>query len=258
MQFVILASIASSAELVTRLAFKGGNALRFVHGNERSTIDLDFTADGNFPDNSDAIRALLNSALKASERQFQVKSRCQSVNRNPRRQDATLPTDSVKVCFQLPGDRYYQNFDDRKSFAEVVDLEIILNDVLCETIQRQLSASTKPVRICSLEDILAEKLRALLQQLIRRRNRPQDVYDIASRMQEFGDKVDTAKVAQFLISKSAARGIEPHKSSYNHEVRKLALENYEVEIRAQATAFIPFDEAWKEVLSLVSRLNIPD
>ncbi len=36
-------------------ALKGGNALRFGHGNHRSTLDLDFTAEGDFPDNSDTI-----------------------------------------------------------------------------------------------------------------------------------------------------------------------------------------------------------
>jgi predicted nucleotidyltransferase component of viral defense system len=257
-QFVVLTSIGSSAELFARLALKGGNALRFVHGNLRSTLDLDFTAEGDFPDDSESIRTLLNSALRGAERQFQVKARCQKVNRNPKNPQATLPTYAVTVCFQLPGDRYYQNFDERKNFAEVVELEISLNDVLCETIEQRLSATTHPVRVCSLEDILAEKLRALLQQLIRGRNRPQDVYDIASRMREMGDKVDILKVTKFLISKSDARGIEPRKSSYNDEVRNFALVNYEVEIRAQATAFIPFDEAWAEVISLVSRLTIPD
>ena len=176
---------------------KGGNALRFVHGNHRSTIDLDFTAEGDFPDNSEAIRTILDAAFKGAARQFQVKARCQSVNRNPRRAEATFPTYTVKVCFQLPGDRYYQNFDERKGFAEVVDLEISLNDVVCETIEQGLSAATHPVRVCSLEDILAEKLRALLQQAIRGRNRPQDVYDIASRMRELGAKVDRAKVLSF-------------------------------------------------------------
>jgi hypothetical protein len=77
-------------------------------------------------------------------------------------------------------------------------------------------------------------------------------------MREVGEKIDITKITQFLLAKCDARGIQPTKSSYNDVVRKLAMENYEVEIRAQATTFIPFDEAWAEVLSLVSRLGIPD
>jgi len=257
-QFVVLTSVASSTELFARLALKGGNALRFIHGNRRSTLDLDFTAEGDFPDDSDAIRGLLDAALKASLRQHQVKARCQSVKRKPKTPEATLPTYAVKVCFQLPGDRYYQNFDERRGFPEIIDLEISLNDVLCETFEKKLSESSRPLRVCSLEDILAEKLRALLQQLIRNRNRPQDVYDVASRMRERGGEVDVDKVTRFLVVKSKARGIEPRKSSYDDQVRAFAFQNYDAEISSQATTFIPFDEAWAEVLSLVGRLGIPD
>lgn len=256
-QFVVLASIASSEQLVKRLALKGGNALHFVHGNTRSTLDLDFTAEGDFPDNEDAIRTLLDTALRGAERQFQVKARCQRLKRNPRNPEATLPTYLVKVCFQLPSDRYYQNFDERQNFAEVVELEISLNDALCETIQKRLSATTQPVRVCSLEDIIAEKLRAILQQIIRHRNRPQDVYDIASRVREFGASIDTGKITIFLIQKSVIRDISPRKSSYNNEVRELARHNYEAEIKVPSALFISFDEAWEEVLQLVNRLDIP-
>jgi predicted nucleotidyltransferase component of viral defense system len=256
-QFVVLASIASSRELVNRLALKGGNALHFVHGNTRSTLDLDFTAETDFPDNADEIRTLLDRALRGTDRRFQVKTRCQSVNRNPKRSEATCPTYTIKICFQLPLDRYYQNFDERKHFAEVVELEISLNDTLCETLLKQLSPATILIRVCSLEDILAEKLRALLQQTIRNRNRPQDVYDIASRVRDEGATIDVEKVSEFLIQKSKIRQISPRKSSYNDEVRDRARYNYESEIDVPSELFIPFDGAWEEVIRFVNRLTIP-
>src|ERR1035437_1776177 len=49
MQFVALECIAESAPLRDSLAFKGGNALRFVYGNPRTTVDLDFSATTGFP-----------------------------------------------------------------------------------------------------------------------------------------------------------------------------------------------------------------
>jgi predicted nucleotidyltransferase component of viral defense system len=187
-----------------------------------------------------------------------VKARCQRIERNPRRSDRTLPTYSVKVGFQLPGDRYYQNFEEKPGFSEVVVLEISLNDVLCETIEQRLSPTTRPIRACSLEDILAEKLRALLQQPIRNRNRPQDVYDIASRTTEPGALIDVEKVSEFLVRKCEPRGIAPRKSSYDESVQRLARQMYDQEIEAQAADFIPFDQAWAEVLAFVGRLSIPD
>lgn len=257
-QFVVLATIGASAGLVPRLALKGGNALRFVHGSVRSTIDLDFTAEADFPDNASDIRALLDAALRLGERQHQVKARCQAIRRKPPRPEQTLPTYNVKICFQLPGDRYYRDFEARGQFSEVIELEISLNDVLCETIEYRLSPTTRPVRVCSLEDIVAEKLRALLQQTIRNRSRPQDVYDIASRVRESGPSIDVQKVSEFLIRKSWARGIRPRKSSFGEAVRGSAAVRYEEQIRAQTAEFIPFDEAWAAVLSFVGRLSIPE
>src|ERR1700735_1152201 len=105
--------MSSSTSLASRVAFKGGNALRFVHGNKRSTLDLDFSADGDFPDNPVAIKELMDAALKTTERQLQVKARCQSIHRKPPGLEKTMPTYSIKVCYQLPGDRYYQNIDER-------------------------------------------------------------------------------------------------------------------------------------------------
>jgi hypothetical protein len=231
-QFVVLTAISSSPGLVQRIAFKGGNALWFIHGNPRSTIDLDFTAEGDFPDDSTQIVGLIDAALKSMQNQFRVKARCQSIHRNPPKRDRTLPTYNVKVCFQLPADRYYQNFAERKQFAEVIEVEISLNDVVCETILWKPSPSGNAIRSCSLEDQIAEKLRALLQQVPRNRS-------------------------DFLLRKSEGRIDSPRKSSFDDEVRRRAEAVYAKEISAQTSAFIPFEEAWREVLQLVRELSIP-
>ena len=228
-----------------------------MHGNTRSTLDLDFTADGDFPDTAPEILSLLDAVLKRAERQFQIKARCLSVHRNPKNPVRTLPTYRIHVGYQIAGDKHYQNFEQRTALP-IVELEISLNDVLCETFQKQLSPATSPVRVCTLEDILAEKLRALLQQVIRNRSRPQDVYDIASRVRALGREIDFRKVSEFLLKKSEVRGIVPQKCSYDDAVKRHATVNYESELKAQAAEFIPFDEAWSEVLDVVAILLIPD
>ena len=64
------------------LAFKGGNALRFVYGNLRGTLDLDFTADESFPDDEGSVRSKMDTALATGEHRFGVKLKCQRVRRN--------------------------------------------------------------------------------------------------------------------------------------------------------------------------------
>jgi predicted nucleotidyltransferase component of viral defense system len=261
-QFVILASISSSATFVSRVAFKGGNALRFVYGNMRSTLDLDFSAEGSFPDSESDIKRLMDSALRTEQRRYQVKARCQSIHRNPPGRDKTMPTYRLKVSYQLPGDRYFQNIDERlsagKTLSEVVEVEISLNDVLCETGDEQLGPASSTLRVCTLDDILAEKLRALLQQIPRNRSRPQDVFDIAAMVRKHSAVINLAKVSSFLLQKSVARAIVATKSAFDEKVREKASATYDAQIRDFTTEFIPFDDAWAELLAFVWRLSIPD
>lgn len=115
-----------------------------------------------------------------------------------------------------------------------------------------------PLRVCSLDDIIAEKLRAILQQVPRNRQRPQDVFDIASMIRRHGNAVNLVKISEFLIKKSAAREIIASKGAFNTAARELAAHSYDAQIRPFTTDFIPFEEAWDEVLNLVSKLDIPD
>jgi len=256
-QYVVLVSISSSAPIAA-IAFKGGNALQFIHGNPRSTLDLDFTADAGFPDDPAEIKARLDASLPFAERRHQVKARCQSIHRKPPGMDRTTPTYSIKVGYQLSGDRYYQNFDERKMFSDVVEVEISLNDVVCETQPWQPEGSARELRACTLEDILAEKLRAMLQQIPRNRSRPQDVFDVASMVRRYPSAIDPGKVSAFLVRKAAARGITASKAAFDGSVLAHAAIGYDAQIRPFTTQFIPLDEAWSEVLGFVSRLEIPD
>jgi predicted nucleotidyltransferase component of viral defense system len=260
-QFVVLASISSSPAFGSMVAFKGGNALRFVYANLRSTLDLDFSAEAGFPDEPIEIRRLMDAVLKAEVARYRVKARCQTIHRKPPGREKTTPTYSLKLGYQLPGDRSYQNFEEYaavgKPFSSVVEVEISLNDVFCETEEHTLSSTTKPIRVCTLDDIIAEKLRALLQQVPRNRSRPQDVYDVASTVRRYGPTMDRVKVASFLARKSEARGIVATRGAFNDAVREKAAIGYDDEVRPFTTQFIPFDEAWAEVLRFVAGLGLP-
>tara|TARA_R110002111_G_scaffold117466_3_gene179511 strand:+ start:12079 stop:12789 length:711 start_codon:yes stop_codon:yes gene_type:complete len=236
------------------MIFKGGNALRFAYQSPRSTKDLDFTADmKQIPDNETRIRQLLDSSLQFAVRRFNVKAKCQHVKRNPKSSEATRPTYDINVGYQFPGDRYFHNFEE-KTVSSGIPIEISLNDLVCDT---QPWTDIEELIVCSLEDIIAEKLRSLLQQKIRNRNRWQDVYDVCTyvRRADF----DRAKVADFLKQKSIIREIDATKSSFDDEIRHRASADYEKRVRTEAPDnFIPFDEAWNAVISLVKTLDLPD
>jgi len=254
MEFVVLTCIASSPITASSMVFKGGNALRFAYRSPRSTKDLDFSVAANgLPDDADKIRDILNQALRYAERRFDVKAKCQRVKRNPMNRQATWPTYDIAIGYQLRSDPYFHNFETR-NVATVIPVEVSLNDLVCET---AACAGLPSLRVCSLEDILAEKLRSLLQQKSRHRNRFQDVYDIARYASEIN--IDPNKVAEYLKQKSRIRGIDVRKSSFDEETRRLAAQDYDSRIHQQAPRnFIPFEDAWQNVLSLVHSLDIPD
>lgn len=259
MQFVILEAIATSPQLRTNLAFKGGNALRLLFLNRRTTKDLDFTAEKGFPDNKDEIRRILNAALKITMNRNEVKCRCQSIRRNPPGSEKTFPTYQIKIGYRFPGDRYFIDFEKRdKPVSSVIELELSLNDEVCETTMNSLTeASSARLKTCTLEDIIAEKLRALLQQVIRNRNRKQDLSDVVQMFRKRSSEIDVKKISDYFVRKCRVRNIYPTKEMFNDDVKARAAYEYETLFSVNDPEYIPVDQAWNELRNVIQTLDIP-
>lgn len=171
-----------------------------------------------------------------------------------------MPTYDMAVGYQFPSDRRYAEFvTGVRPSADVIELEISLNDEVCESTDASLdpSNSATAIRACVLEDIVAEKRRALLQQPIRRRYRKQDVYDIARIVSRIGKSLDRPRVGEYLIRKCARRDISPSRRAFDREIRDRAAFEYETLFDSSDPNFIPFDQAWALVLQLVGEIEIP-
>lgn len=257
--YVLLACIAES-QTGSMLAFKGGNALRFFHGSSRSTLDLDFTAYPTIGDDSKLLGELLETAFRVASARHSVKIRVQTVKRRPpMRPGTTHPTYRITAAYQIPGDRYYADFEEHiEQIRQVARLEISINDIVCEVEDRAVvSGAVATLKVCSIEDIVAEKLRAILQQVPRNRSRSQDVYDIARIVRDTGISLDMVKVADFLIAKAVDRDITVAKSAFNDATREKAIATYERLRNDIGQAFIEFEAAWDTVLEFVAALDIP-
>lgn len=258
-QYVVLEGIASSIHAPS-LVFKGGNALRFIYANQRSTIDLDFSSEPGFLDDADAIKQFLNSALGPIAQRFGIRVRCQKVTRNPKKGVATFATFQSTIGFAFPTDRSFANFEvDLRPLPTVVELEISLNEQICESVMHKLTPnSLGTLRVCSLEDIVAEKLRSLLQQPIRNRTRKQDVLDIATVWAIHAENLNREHIAQFLLEKSKARNVPVRKSAFNDTIRSRAMIDYDQLKTDAGSSFIPFEIAWLTILKIVDGLNIAE
>jgi predicted nucleotidyltransferase component of viral defense system len=256
-QFGVLQAVAGSRSLSRDLVFKGGNALDFVWQPNRSTMDLDFSSHDSTL-TGERITELLTASLHGVSRSTGVLYRVQRMKQQPPGANRSFITFAGSVGYALPGDR--RNHDllaQGLSSKASVPIEISLNEPICGAVNVDVQ-SANPLSVCQLEDIVAEKLRALLQQPIRNRTRPQDVLDIAVVLRE-KPALDADLVAEFLISKAAARHVSVSKLAFHEEeIRSRARGNYDGLKETTRKVFIVFDEAFADLLTFVDRLRIPE
>ena len=104
------------------------------------------------------------------------------------------------------------------------------------------------VHAYSLNDLIAEKLRALLQQEKRNRNRRQDIYDIDSLIGTFTlDKQEKESLLKLLRIKCKARDIEPDRNSLGRdEIRTRAHKEWQT-MKLEIGEVPDFDDCFERV-----------
>lgn len=263
-QYALLRTICLSRELSSRLVLKGGNALNTFHATTRSSRDLDFSTL------SDVTVAELERGLNGAKRpiqqemkvQFRLRETYQTTDENPPgHPSGPFRKIRVEVEFALQDEadlqlRFDQGQGLPKGHPNVIPLEISLGEVICECDEVDLGGANR-LQVCSINDIVAEKLRGLLQQVTRGTNRDQDVLDIAAILRET-PPLDPERVSRFLLEKAPVRNVEATRAAFrNPQVQALARENYD-RLRQTANPFIEFDEAFAAVMGLVDSLAIPE
>jgi len=260
-QYVMLRAIVSSRALSGVLVFKGGNALDFMWQPNRSTLDLDFSTARVVADlgrEAESLRTLFTGALNSVGPGFGVLCRIARVEQRPPGSDKTFVTYLIRVAYALPDQeslRQRMGIDPTYG-PQLIDIEVSINEPICADEPRDIDG-THPLRISTVEDIVAEKLRALLQQPIRKRARPQDLLDIAVVLRQ-GLPLDRALVTDFLLRKAAARTISVSHGAFHHpEIMERARRGYDELKGTTRVLFVPFEEACDLLYGLVDTLTIP-
>ena len=261
-QFVVLSAIAGNRSLQSSLVFKGGNALDFMWQPNRSTLDLDFSVDHQeiaFAIEEDVIGSLFETSLRMVSQRFTVHTTVHSVKQQPPGPNRTFPTFVVRIGYALPDEpRLRARMDQGRPSANILDVEISINETIGAASTTQLEGSRLPLRIATLEDIVAEKLRALLQQPIRNRERRQDLLDVAV-VVRLHESLDRQQVSHYFQAKCNARGIAPSRTMFrNPEILQRASVDYDRLQETTRSVFIPIEEAWELVMQLVDDLTIPE
>ncbi len=212
---VALYSIARSDFLRSGLYLKGGVLMGLAYGSRRQTTDLDFTA--SFQPTA-TIDSEIKSALDRSFRQTaaalgypDLVMAVHSVSRRPRQdlfETARGPALKIKMGFARRGTRQEQALSKPTGAPPVIDMDISFNEEI-HAVQMLVLTGDSLLQAYALSDLVAEKLRALIQQVSRNRYRRQDVYDLHYLLKDDGgNEAFRRSVLQSFVKKASVRGLE--------------------------------------------------
>lgn len=211
---ILLHAVGLSPILRASLVLKGGTLMSLAFGSPRTTQDVDFTAAADPDDLPDHLRDALDTALRRATAELgyvDLLCRVQSFKYQPRRdgfEECQAPALQVTIGSALRGTGEVARLE-RGAAPQVLGVDISFKEPLLDAQELRLDELAVSLQAYSHAEVIAEKLRALLQQPLRNRGRRQDVYDIAYLLERIEDIELPAMVHAFLIEKCRARGFEP-------------------------------------------------
>lgn len=211
---IVLGAIGLAPSLSKTLVLKGGAVMALAFKSHRVTGDVDFTSMAEPADITEKITTELNDSFPRTAIKLgypDLLCQVQSVKKMPRAEnfeDYDFPALRVRIGSAKRGTGEEVRLLAGKA-SRVLDVEISFRDQVYAFQELNLYGAGVAVRAFTIHELIAEKLRALLQQPIRKRNRRQDVYDIAFLIDEHDFSVaDKTAILTTLIEKCRSRGID--------------------------------------------------
>lgn len=206
----VLSAIAAEESLAGTLVMKGGTALRKLHfADYRFSEDLDFTALGA-PRGDDLEAGLRSAAGRARERMEANGPFTATVDRVVLKEEHPGGQEAFVVRIQFP----WQREPLCVLKVEVTADEPILLPTEAKPILQGYEEELSGHVVCySLEEIVCEKLRAVLQNEERRKRRPwvrprcRDFYDLWTLLRKPQPGFDANAVRRSLRAKCEVRGV---------------------------------------------------
>ena len=225
---ITLHAIARTAPLYKKMCLKGGILMGLAHGSPRQTTDIDLTAIGLHAEEGvgDKIRRLLDSAFPPAAAALGYANlviRTHSVKKIPKAIFETANFPALKLKIASAGRRTPQERALRagKAAGVLIEIDISFNEPLPE-IQVLEMTDGRALLAYSLVDLIAEKYRAMLQQVTRRRQRRQDVYDLDRLiLRNEVDEECRSRILKAFVTKCWTRNLDPTRASLDDpEIKK--------------------------------------
>jgi predicted nucleotidyltransferase component of viral defense system len=228
----ILVAITKSEALKTNMIMKGGILLALGYESTRYTKDIDFSTAKTLKefDLEAFIQELKRALVEAVENlDYGLDCRVQSYKQKPPKSDATFPTIEISIGYAYKHDRNAHHRLLKNNCSSIVEIDYSLNEPSREIEVFEVDEG-KQIQIYSFTELVAEKFRAILQQVARNRRRRQDVYDLnflLAHHPQAHNAETKKKILDSLVEKSLSRGLTVAKESLSApEVIKLSKEEY--------------------------------
>ncbi len=185
----VLSSLPATSHVGENFVFKGGTALRKVYFSDwRYSEDLDFSVLPDF--DSSRLKELVELWLSnvSKEHEFQIRIR-----------DYHKTNGSARMRAQFVGPLGYPN---QILLDVTLEEPIILGSKRCSLSKTFPESPGAQISVYRLEEILAEKLRTILQ-----RGKSRDYYDVWRLLKEKEKLLDLNLTAKVFEKKCAHRGI---------------------------------------------------
>jgi len=258
---ILLHAIGITEPLKQALVLKGGVLMSLVHGSYRYTGDVDFTAIVDPDPYADKLKEMLNSALPRAAADLGFTDIICTVQRfdyKPRKEgftEFTSPALKLNIGYAKKGTRDEERLLEGKS-TRILQMDISFKERVLSVSEVNIEDPDVTIQAYSFEEIIAEKLRATLQQVNRGRNRRQDVFDIRWLVERYDPDVDSLTIIlKTLIEKSQDRNIVPSLESFeNPEVKERSAKEWDT-LKLEVGGKLPdFDESFDIVRSFYRSL----
>ncbi len=207
----ILAGIGEVGSLRDAIVFKGGTALKKCwFGDYRFSEDLDFSATTDAPSGpsmEDAMLKACDTAVQRLDEYAPMEITCE-------RYTEKIPHPGGQEAFSIRARLPWQRSIHTRVMIEVSMDEKVLKPAARRTIIHDYGEPLDAqVRVYCLEEIVAEKLRAILQHIEKlqergwSRPRARDYYDLWRVLGTYKDHMDLTDFVPFLREKCDLRGV---------------------------------------------------
>ncbi|MEQ8333488.1 nucleotidyl transferase AbiEii/AbiGii toxin family protein [Nisaea sp.] len=213
---ILLNAISVASLIRGKIFLKGGILMGVAYNSLRQTTDVDFSTNLNASDAVvDLIANQLSETLPRSAAQLgyaDILVRLSSIKKLPRKssfEKDTYPALKIKIAYARRGSPQ-ERASKRSNPPNVVEVDISFNEPLSDIHVIKLTDG-ESLYVYGLIELMAEKYRAMFQQVSRDRIRRQDVYDLnfLIKAHPYLDEDFKVRLLEVFQVKCRSRGIDP-------------------------------------------------